>query len=122
MAAKILWWRPTSAPPPTGSSAGRQFWSLRKQQWRIDCVLKGRSSDGWDVRVLLNDQWFFNCRFTSWDEAIRTVGSKYAELIAAGWLPIAAGAEESELTCSPAAPSESRVAWPDRQAVPATSA
>ena len=121
MAAKILWWRPTSAPPPTGSSASRQFWSLHKQQWRIDCVLQGRSAEGWDVRVLLNDQWFFNCRVASWNEAIQTVGGKYAELIAAGWLPIAAGADSPEFTSSPAARSESEVAWQDRPAAPATS-
>ena len=93
MSAKILWWHPMNPPRQDGPVAVQPFWSVYKQQWRIDCMLQGRSADGWNVRVLLNGEWFFYCRFTSWNEAIRAISSKHAELVAAGWSPGAVAAE-----------------------------
>ena len=63
----------------------RPLWTVYKQQTRIECFLQGRPADGWSIRVLLNGQWFFCCRFISWDEAIQAAGGKYAELLAGGW-------------------------------------
>lgn len=87
MSAKILGWRPKRPRGGTPTLDARPLWTVHKQQTQIECFLQGRSADGWNIRVLLNGQWFFCCRFTSWDEAIQTAGSKYAELRAGGWLP-----------------------------------
>jgi hypothetical protein len=66
----------------------RILWTLQKQQWQIDCVLQGSDAEGWSIRVLLNGQWFFNCCFNSWNEAIEAADEKHTELVTGGWGPI----------------------------------
>ena len=85
MSANILQWRPKNTTAAPGVPAPRLLWTVHKQRWRIECILEGGVADGWNVRVLLNGQWFFCCRFTSWPEAIQAATDKYTELAAAGW-------------------------------------
>ena len=92
MSANILRWRPHTTVPPA-ALAPKRLWILHKQSWRIECVLQGREPDGWSIRVLLNGDWFFCCRFTSWSEAIQTASDKYTELVTGGWAPTALSGE-----------------------------
>ena len=87
-ANNILPWRPNLTAPPSTLDP-RVLWAVRKQHCQIDCILYGRDGDGWNLRVLVNGQWFFSCRFTSWAEAARAAGDKHAELLIGGWLPSA---------------------------------
>ena len=85
-ANNILPWRPSLATPPS-TAAPKVLWTVQKQHWQIDCVMDGRDAEGWNVRVHMNGQWFFNCRFTTWAEAARVAREKHAELLLGGWLP-----------------------------------
>jgi hypothetical protein len=86
-ANNILEWRPKSSAT-AASLEPTLLWTVRKQQWKIDCILQGRDLDGWSVRVLLNGQWFFCCRFTSLGDAVQSADDKYAELLNGGWAAV----------------------------------
>ena len=92
MSVKILPWRPKAATPAAIRDP-KLLWTMQKQQWRIDCLLNGSAVDGWTVQVLLNGDWFFCCRFASWNEAVQAGTDKHAELAAGGWALAAANAE-----------------------------
>jgi hypothetical protein len=87
----ILQWRPRSARH--AALEPTLLWAVHKQLWKIECLLQASDHEAWDVRVLLNGEWFFSCRFPSLDDARRAADEKHAELLGAGWASAAATAE-----------------------------
>ena len=41
MSADVLRWRPKTTTPPN-MSGPKLLWTVHKQQWRIECILKTR--------------------------------------------------------------------------------
>jgi len=81
----ILPWRASIKKRPPVLEP-KVLWTVQKQRWQIDCMLQGRDPEGWCLKVLLNGQWFFSCRFTSWADAIQAADDKQAELLTGGWV------------------------------------
>ena len=84
-ASKILRWRPKNPVPLTAPNS-KPLWTMHKQPWQVDCVLQGHNPDGWSIQIFLNGQWFFNCRFLTWADAMQAADDKQAELVSGGWV------------------------------------
>jgi hypothetical protein len=88
----VLPWRPKSAE--TVASEPELLWTMHKREWQIDCTLQNQGRNGWSVRVLLNGLGFHARRFRTWADAIEGAEDKYAELVRAGWIPVALDADD----------------------------
>jgi hypothetical protein len=84
--SRILPWRPRS---PKGPSTGRieNLWTLAKQDFEVRCAIEAGGRLGWMVRVQMNQQWGFQCEFTTRSAALEAAEIKFFELSSTGWTP-----------------------------------